>query len=157
MCAFAELLGDDMDAKITDMTLPHIDEYADLFVEVFNSAPWNDSWTRQTALARIRSMMDCPSFTGKAIYRGDDLLGVIWGQKEPYYDGIHFLVQEFCVRACEQKKGYGTRLLTALRESLANIGVTNIYLVTARGGAEEWYARRGFRTSERMILMTSRF
>ena len=34
-------------AEIIDMDLGNLIEYVELFVEVFNSEPWNDSWTKE--------------------------------------------------------------------------------------------------------------
>lgn len=144
-----------MNVEIVDMNLSHLIEYAELFVAVFNSEPWNDSWTKETAIIRIENMMKTATFIGKAIYCENDLKGIIWGQKEQYYNGIHFQIQEFCVKKTEQNKGYGKALLQALKTELSAIGVTNIYLITSKGERTEgYYTKRGFITSNYMILMT---
>ena len=144
-----------MSVEIIDMNLAHLIEYTELFVSVFNSEPWNDSWTKETASIRIENMMKTDTFLGKAIYCENDLKGIIWGQKEQYYNGIHFQIQEFCVKNTEQNKGYGKALLQALKEELSAIGVTNTYLITSKGAKTEgYYAKRGFITSDYMILMT---
>ena len=57
-------------------------------------------------------------FIGKALYADNDLKGIIWGQKEQYYNGTHFQIQEFCVKTSEQNKGYGNTLLKALEKTL---------------------------------------
>lgn len=145
-----------MNYKISDMELCRITEYAELFVSVFNSEPWNDSWTKETALIRIENMMRTNTFIGKAIYFEDNLKGIIWGQKEQYYNGMHFQIQEFCVKTAEQNKGYGSALLQALENELSEIGIVNIYLITSKGEkTEDYYSRRGFVTSDQMILMTN--
>lgn len=146
-----------MNYKISDMELCHITEYAELFVSVFNSEPWNDSWTKETALIRIENMMRTNTFIGKAIYFENDLKGIIWGQKEQYYNGMHFQIQEFCVKTAEQNKGYGNSLLQALENELSEIGIVSIYLITSKGEKTEgYYGKRGFVTSDYMILMTNK-
>lgn len=140
---------------IENMVMDKINEYAELFVSVFNSEPWNDSWTMETACDRIEGMMNTTTFIGKACYADGRLMGIIWGQKEPFYDGIHFQIQEFCVRCDEQRKGYGKALLNALNEELDSIDVKNVYLITSRGELTEgYYQKRGFVTSDYMVLMT---
>ena len=69
-----------MKAEIEDMLLADLDEYTELFVSVFNSEPWNDLWTKETARIRIENMMKTNTFVGKSIYCDDDLKGIIWGQ-----------------------------------------------------------------------------
>lgn len=145
-----------MNGEISDMSLDCLPEYAELFVSVFNSEPWNDSWTKETAVTRIENMMNTNTFIGKAIYCENDLKGIIWGQKEQYYNGVHFQIQEFCVKNTEQNKGYGKKLLQELKDELSAAGITNIYLITSKGERTEgFYAKRGFVTSDYMILMTA--
>lgn len=144
-----------MNIAIRDMESEYLHVYAELFAAVFNAPPWNDAWTNETACIRIKNMMQTNTFVGKAIYDENDLKGIIWGQKEQYFDGIHFQIQEFCVKSAAQQKGYGKMLLEALRAELAASGVTNIYLITSRGERTEgYYQKRGFETSAHMILMT---
>ena len=36
-----------------EITLEYLDELAELYVETFNSEPWNDEWTVDTAKKRL--------------------------------------------------------------------------------------------------------
>ena len=142
--------------NITDMELSHISEYAELFISVFNSEPWNDEWTKETAQIRIENMMKTGTFIGKALSADNGLKGIIWGQKEQYYNGTHFHIQKFCVKTSEQNKGYGNAMLKALEKALSEIGVKNIYLITSKGAKTEgYYSKRGFVSSGNMVLMTN--
>lgn len=100
----AEKQDKKMNIEIVNMGLSHITEYVKLFVSVFNSKPWNDRWTEETALLRLENMMKTNTFIGKALYSESELKGFIYGQKEYYYNGIHFQIQEFCVKTDEQKR-----------------------------------------------------
>ena len=53
---------DRMKIEIEDMILANLSEYTELFVSVFNSEPWNDSWTKETAQIRIENMMKTPPY-----------------------------------------------------------------------------------------------
>lgn len=140
-----------------DMDIARLREYAELFVSVFNASPWNDRWTMLTAKLRLGELMDTSTFLGKAAYEDGRLLGIILGQKEHFFDGLRFQIQEFCVRAECQQSGCGSRLLSALREELNAIGVVNIYLITQRGESTEgYYRRRGFTTSDTFIVMSDK-
>lgn len=145
-----------MNVEIVNMELSEVAEYAKLFVSVFNSEPWNDNWTEETAVLRLENMMRTNTFIGKALYSENELKGFIFGQKEYYFNGIHFQIQEFCVKQIEQGKGFGKLLLQSLKEELTRIDVVNIYLITSKGDRTEgYYQRRGFVTSDNMILMTN--
>lgn len=141
--------------EIIEMVKEDIDRYVALYISVFNDKPWNDRWTQETANIRIRDMMDTHTFVGKALIEGDQLIGMIWGQKEQFYNGVHFQIQEFCVKSNLQGKGYGSMLLSALRDTLQTDNISNIYLITAKGERTEgYYLRKGFKTSSDMILMS---
>ncbi len=143
--------------EIIEMRKIDLEKYVELFVSVFNTEPWNDSWTEETARIRIKNMMDTNTFIGKALIDNDNIIGMIWGQKEQYFDGIHFQIQEFCVRTNIQGKGYGTVLLDALKTSLKNDNISNIYLITSKGERTEgFYQKKGFQTSDYIIVMSQR-
>lgn len=138
-----------------DMEMADIKEYAELFVSVFNAPPWNDGWTNLTARMRIGELLNTGNCVGKAAYENGQLIGIILGQKEHSYDGVHFQIQEFCVRTENQRSGCGTRLLAALKDELNALGVVNIYLITQSGeSTESYFQKRGFTTSGQMIVMS---
>ncbi len=138
-----------------DMDIADLREYAELFVSVFNAPPWNDCWTVLTARMRIGVLLNTGNCVGKAAYDNGQLIGIILRQKEHFFDGVHFRIEEFCVRTDCQQNGYGTRLLSALKDELNAIGVVNIYLITQRGETTEgYYQKRGFTISDQMIVMS---
>ena len=138
------------------MSLCEADKYARLYADVFNGEPWNDSWTAETARKRITDMMKTETFLGFALYDGEDVIGLIWGQREQFFNGVHFQIQEFCVLSERQSKGCGTMLLERLEAQLREENVVNIFLLTSHGERTEgFYQRKGFATSSDMILMTN--
>lgn len=142
--------------NIAPMSLCEADKYAQLYAAVFNGEPWNDSWTAETARKRITDMMKTETFLGFALYDGEDAIGLIWGQREQFFNGVHFQIQEFCVLSERQGEGCGTMLLEHLEAQLRDENVVNIYLITSHGERTEgFYQRKGFETSSEMILMTN--
>lgn len=136
------------------MQQDEINEYAVLFKNVFNGEPWNDKWTLETASRRITDMMNTSTFLGMAIYMEKELAGIIFGQEEQWYNGLHFQIQEFCIDKKHQGKGLGSRLLDVFIEELGKKEIFQIYLHTSKGQSTEgFYRGRGFMTSEDMVLM----
>lgn len=141
--------------SINEMTLENISSYAEVFIETFNCEPWNDSWTTETATMRLSGLMSSSTYFGLHLRDNDKIVGFILGQKEQFFDGIHFQIQEFCVIPTEQRKGYGTALLKELKEFLKESGVVSTYLITSKGERTEgYYQKQGFNTSEYMIVMS---
>lgn len=142
--------------KINMMLKKNISEYVKLFMTVFNSKPWNEHWNEDTALKKITDIMETGTFVGFEVCKDENIIGIICGQKEQSYDGVHFLIQEFLINPCEQGKGYGSKLLDYLMQYLKHEEIYNIYLITSRGEQTEgFYKKRKFKTSNNMIIMSS--
>lgn len=143
------------DIKINEMTVDNISDYAKIFIETFNCEPWNDSWTTETAEKRIGGLMSSNTYFGLHLKENEKIVGFILGQKEQFFDGLHFQIQEFCVTPTKQRKGYGSALLVKLKEILAENEVASTYLITSKGKRTEgYYKKQGFNTSENMIIMS---
>ena len=123
-----------MNITIKNMTKENIADYAKLYMSVFNSPPWNDSWSEETAVRRISEIMSSDTFIGKAAYQ------------------FHLL--EFFVKVSAQNNGIGTSLMNELKTELKSQGITHIYLITSHGEKTEgFYSRRGFRTVSEIVMV----
>lgn len=60
-----------------EITIDHLDELASLYVETFNSEPWNDKWTISTATKRLHQMINTEDSYGLCAYQGGVLCGAI--------------------------------------------------------------------------------
>ncbi|MCD1258382.1 GNAT family N-acetyltransferase [Paenibacillus athensensis] len=130
---------------------------AELFAEVFNQPPWNDQWTFETATARLQVMYQTPHFYGLAYEEEGRLLGLVMGNSEVWYNGMHFKIVEFCVAGGQQRKGIGSQLLQALEAELQQRDVTQIYFITGKGGdAEAFYRKHGYTVHSGLVVMTKR-
>lgn len=55
--------------KYKELTKEHIRDISEAYVETFNSEPWNDKWTVESASNRISQMINCEDFDGKGNFR----------------------------------------------------------------------------------------
>ncbi len=139
---------------VSYMDKQQLGEYAELFMNVFNAEPWNDSWTAETASLRIGAFMNDNSFFGMELRESGSLVGIIFGQWEHYFDGKYFRMIEFCIDNEKQGQGCGKRLLDAFKKELVRQGAVNVFLITQHGERTEgWYKRQGFKTGENEIIM----
>lgn len=139
------------------MNISNINDYVNLFVKVFNGEPWNDSWTLETAERRIIDMMSTSTFFGLSLYKDNTCIGIIFGQKEQFYNGVHFQIQEFCIDTNYQSMGYGTKLLNEFISRLDSIEIYQVYLITSQDEKTEgFYNRKGFETSKNIIVMSKK-
>lgn len=49
------------------MTLDMLDELAQIYVETFNTEPWNDQWKVETARRRLFQMIQVEDFDGMVL------------------------------------------------------------------------------------------
>lgn len=133
------------------------DACVDLYIITFAGPPWLERWDPQLVRDRLSQIVETPGFFG-AVIAGDPLNGFVFGTSEPWHEGTHFNLKEMCIRPDLQRQGLGTRLMGYLSEQLASRDTKRIYLLTARGEiTEAFYAKAGFYTSPKMILMARRF
>ncbi len=145
-----------MQQPIKAFTADHVDEATALYIDVFNNPPWNDRWSFEAAHKRLADILQAPGFLG-FIYTDPELLGFAVGYCEQWHSGRHFYLNEMCVRSDQQRRGIGSALIQQLVQTLRQMQVERMYLLTMRDGpAEAFYAKHGFRTSPRMIMMSLR-
>lgn len=124
------------------------------FVRTFNSAPWHDHWTEQTASKRLQDLKNMPNFEGMTAYAGERLCGAILGRGEQYDDGMYFQIIEFWTIPPMQGSGLGSRLLAEFMAHLKEKSYRKVFLLTMKGERTEgFYQKHGFSTAEGMCLM----
>jgi predicted N-acetyltransferase YhbS len=140
--------------KYKELSKEHIREIAEIYVDAFNSEPWNDKWTIESASKRISQMVNCEGFDGLVAYEEEKLIGMILGNHEYYYDAMIFQIKEFCVDLKIKGAGIGSKLLGEFIMRLKTKGIDRITLVTLRSQETEgFYKKHGFETIDDMTLM----
>lgn len=130
----------------------------ELFVTTFARPPWSETWEPGLVRARLEQIIRTPGAFGTVILTDGEITGFALGISEPWHEGSHFYLKEMCVSHTRQRQGLGTRLLDHLIGELHKQDTRRIYLLTARGDmSEAFYAKSGFYTSPKMILMARRF
>jgi aminoglycoside 6'-N-acetyltransferase I len=143
--------------KIAMLDQVHLSDCADLYVSVFNSAPWHDAWTREQAARRLEETLTTPGALGLLAFREGRLVGFLLGYRETWFTGTHYYLKEMCVTTEVQRTGIGGGLIKALADRLRQEKVERIYLLTARDGpAAAFYTKHGFYKSPKMGLYAAR-
>jgi aminoglycoside 6'-N-acetyltransferase I len=137
-----------------ELTKEHIRKIAEIYVDAFNSEPWNDEWTIKSASLRISQMINCEGFDGLVAYEDEKLIAMILGNHEYYYDAMLFQIKEFCVNVKVKGTGIGSKLLDEFIIRLKAKGIERIILLTSRTDETEgFYKKHGFESSEGMVMM----
>lgn len=140
--------------KVVPITVDAIDQCIELYISVFNSEPWNETWTYPAAKERHTDLLHTPKFLGFLLYEKDNLIGFIAGNSKKSYAGLTFYLAELCINNRIQGKGFGTKLLLSLEEELQRRDIQSLYLLTANGGAAEtFYLKNGYETNGNRLVM----
>lgn len=129
-----------------ELSLENIEHVVPLYMEVFNSAPWNDGWSEQAATERMRSFAKYPEFFGLKILINDVAIGFALGWAERWVNAWQFHLYEMCISPKMHGKGYGRMLLSELEKQTKERGQTAIFLQTgAQVPAHKFYVACGYR------------
>ncbi|MFP3919313.1 GNAT family N-acetyltransferase [Lysinibacillus telephonicus] len=143
-----------MGEKFVPITTKNLEQCSELYIHVFNSEPWNESWTHQDAKERLSDLIQTPKFLGFILYDNDDLIGFIAGNCKRSFSGLTFYLAELCINNQIQGKGYGSKLLRYLEQELRDRGVQSLYLLTATGGlAEAFYLKNDYVVNEDRVVI----
>ncbi|MFJ7746850.1 GNAT family N-acetyltransferase [Peribacillus sp. NPDC097295] len=146
-----------MAETIVPMTMDDIEPCIELYIDVFNSEPWNERWTYSTTKERLTDFIHTPKYLGYLLYEENQLIGLVAGNGKKTDVGVTFYLAELCISNRIQGKGYGTILLRHLEKELKNKDIHSLYLLTAHGGvAETFYRKNGYEVHrDRMVLKKS--
>ena len=136
------------------IALDDVNDLAKMYVETFNSEPWNDRWTIDTASKRLHQMINVEDFFGILARKNDLLCGMILGSKEQFFDGIMLNIKEFCVKNEMRGQGIGTEIFIEFEDRMKEEGVNEIILFTSRGDyTEHFYHKHGLKSYSELTLM----
>lgn len=140
--------------RYKELNKENVYEVIDVFINAFNKEPWNDKWEKEIVLKRLNQMINCEGYFGLISYYNNKVSGMILGNHEYYYDGMHFQIKEFCVDESIQGKGIGSALLNEFIHRLKDKNIYNIYLITCKvPKTEGFYEKHGFKVENSIILM----
>jgi len=142
---------------IREFTMAAFPACRDLFIEVFNGAPWHDGWTKESAGARLWEFVENKRFVGFTLWEGDALIGAIFCHAQTYYRGDEIFIDELFVSPGCQRKGYGRLLMEAVEAHAKAQGLVCITLLTNREYPSfEFFQGCGCRQAGRMVWMFKR-
>ena len=141
--------------SIETMTAEWLEEYVDVFINVFTKEPWNDVYeSRGQVEAFFRNYMADNYFLGWALMRGGRCAGLCCGAKKPWLAGMEYWIDQFCVAEEFQRRGVGTLFLALVEKEAERLGLNGIMLATARGfPSEKFYLKNGFRRLDDTVLL----
>lgn len=140
--------------EIKEIQKEQLDACAELYVKVFNSEPWNDSWTAETAYRRLADIFNSPGFVGILIEDDGEIEGAAFGCMEQWYEGMEYSLREIFIANECQGQGLGKRLMKELETRIREQGGGDIVLFTSRDmAAYGFYIKEGFHELKSMCML----
>lgn len=103
-------------------------EAAAALARAYAGEPWNEHWTPDAALRRVRAILGGFEGFGLGAYDGGELIGAALGFVDPYADEDFFFLSELFVVPERKKQGVGRGLLAELERRLAEKGICTLQL-----------------------------
>lgn len=117
----------------------------EIFIEVFNSEPWNDRWTVQLATDYFQDVIATPGFNGFVFEKELAIVGFVLGTRKKWWSGDIYYLYEMCVHSAYQGKGFGSQIMAETKNSLIKKGFSSIVLLTERTfPSARFYEKLGF-------------
>jgi aminoglycoside 6'-N-acetyltransferase I len=91
-----------------------LDRLSGLFIPVFNSAPWDESWEKSWALERLTILYNSYKFCGFLAVDGEAIIGAAFSRLGSFMGELELEVVEMFVSGQHQRAGVGKSLVDAL-------------------------------------------
>lgn len=140
--------------EIREITASDLVACAALLMDAYNSEPWNDHWTPETASRYLGEFMCAPRFRGFLLLEDGRAAGAVFGHGKTWWTGDEFYIDEFFIASACQRKGLGRALLVRVEEYVKSLGLNGITLLTDRNmPAVCFYLKNGFSQADHVIFM----
>lgn len=141
---------------ITEIKEEHLEVCAKLYVDVLNDEPWNDQWTSDTALTRLKDIYRTPHFKGIVYITSGEIKGAILGNIEQFYNGKHYNLKEMFIAKSVQRKQIGSQMLQYLEESMKQDVNMMILFTSKANGTDTFYIKNDYQELNKIAFMVKK-
>ena len=139
---------------IRKITMEDIPECATLMMSVYNNETWQCCWPFGRAADYLSEYLLAKKFVGYVLIEDSILLGAIFCHEKIWWNNNELFVDEMFVLPRMQRKGYGTQLIKAAENYIAENHLAGFTLATNRfSPAPDFYQKNGFSNADHVLFM----
>ncbi|MGN2338458.1 GNAT family N-acetyltransferase [Clostridium cagae] len=133
-----------------------IEACAKIFVEAFNTEPWNDNWNIESAYRRLHDIYKSPNFLGVKYTENNEIFGALFGNCEEWFEGRQFNIKEVFVSKKIQGKNIGSKLINSAENEVKKLGVDFMFLSTQNNNLKNFYLKHNFKETNSLCIMSKK-
>ncbi len=126
---------------------------AEAYLSAYGTDPWNETYDKGKIEACLSGFCSSDSMRCFAAEENGEIIGLALVLVVPGIDAPYFRVEDFCISAGKQRKGYGTLFLKSIFEEALKAGCDSVLLGTQREfPSHKFYLKNGFSEIESVLL-----
>lgn len=141
-----------MSVFFREMKEEDLAEVANIFVRAYSNPPWNEEWSYERALKRIREVFETDNSICVVCVNDNKILGAVLSLRVLWTIGYQIDVRDLFVDNCAQRKKIGSKLLECLPHYAPKDEKIDIVLSTKRDlKLTSFYEKNGFVPEESFV------
>ena len=130
-----------------------ISSCAEVYISAYGTEPWNEKYDKESAEKYISYYLGSKTKQCFAAEEKGKIIGIALCIVVPAIDMPFLRVEDFCISAEEQGKGFGTEFIKLVFEKAKELGCDSVLLGTQKDfPSHRFYLKNGFSEVDSVLL-----
>ena len=126
---------------------------AEVYISAYGAKPWNEKYDKPSVEKYISDYLGSKTKQCFAAEENGKIIGIALGIIVPSIDAPFLRIEDFCVSAEAQGRGYGKEIMRLVSEKAKESGCDSVLLATLRNfPSHKFYLKNGFSEVDSVLL-----